>query len=371
MKTSLLADFPPVATAEWERAIQKFLKGKPLTSLDWAVGDGLYQSALYRKDQVAHLLAPLPLENTPQTAWSIAEKVFYTQGEASATNRTILDALQGGASEILIHIPAQEMVSVADWANLLEGVAVEMIRLEISTDLPENIQQYADYLTQKNIPKQATQGHFELRDADMSKICSFCLKYTAVFENYSYYGIDLAPFGADPVQQLAKALNLCYEWQQLAEQVGLPSQILSQHLQVRFPISDIYLLEVSKIRAWRKLWAAFWEGLGHTELSNARILAYNLPTTIQAPQTAHFNLITATAQALSAVVAGVDSLFLAPYTSDAAQQSQARRLARNIQHLLAQESNLHLITDASAGAYYIEQLTQQLTEQAWSVFLES
>jgi methylmalonyl-CoA mutase len=370
MKTSLLADFPPVATTEWEQAIQKFLKGKSLTSLDWAVSDGLYQSALYRKEQVEHLLAPLPLGDTPPTAWEIVEKVTYAEGEATVANQTILEALQGGASEIWVHIPDQQTLQIADWATLWAGVGLEMIRVGISTDLTENIQTYADFLTQQNIPKQATQGHFELRAADMSKICSFCLKYTAIFENYSYYGIDLAHFGTDPVAQLAKALNLCYEWQQLTEKAGFSGAAFSRQLLIQFPISNIYLLELSKIRAWRKLWAAFWQGLGHTEFADARIYAYNIPNLVQAPQTAHFNLITATAQALSAVIAGVDSLFLAPYSSEPAQQTQAKRLARNIQHLLAQESSLHLVTDTAAGAFYIEQLTQQLTEQAWAVFLE-
>jgi methylmalonyl-CoA mutase len=76
---------------------------------------------------------------------------------------------------------------------------------------------------------------------------------------------------------------------------------------------------------------------------------------------------------MSAVLGGADRLTVLPY--DAGREAQAtypqafsRRMARNVQHLLKMESGFDQLADPAAGSYYIETLTRQLAERAWTEF---
>ena len=46
----------------------------------------------------------------------------------------------------------------------------------------------------------------------------------------------------------------------------------------------------------------------------------------------------------------------------------SRRVARNVQTVLSEESNLWRVADPALGAGYIETYTQGLCEKAWAVF---
>jgi methylmalonyl-CoA mutase len=82
---------------------------------------------------------------------------------------------------------------------------------------------------------------------------------------------------------------------------------------------------------------------------------------------AHKNKIRVTTQAMSAVLAGVESLTIDP-TEDS---DFGKRISRNVQHLLQLESYLDRVADPAAGSYYIEQLTNQIAEAVWQRFQEN
>jgi methylmalonyl-CoA mutase len=74
---------------------------------------------------------------------------------------------------------------------------------------------------------------------------------------------------------------------------------------------------------------------------------------------------------MAAAIGGCNSLSVLPF--DAAYNNSnefAERMARNIQLILKSESYFDKIADASAGTYFIEELTEQLAEKAWSYFVE-
>ncbi len=83
-------------------------------------------------------------------------------------------------------------------------------------------------------------------------------------------------------------------------------------------------------------------------------------------------MIRAATQALSAVIGGADRLYVLPSNAALGEESSAfsRRIARNVQHLLQLESHTDKVIDPAAGSYYIEKLTDKLTEQAWAKFQE-
>jgi methylmalonyl-CoA mutase len=85
----------------------------------------------------------------------------------------------------------------------------------------------------------------------------------------------------------------------------------------------------------------------------------------------HVNMLRGTTEAMSAILGGTDSLTVLPFDRPAGGTDQlSRRIARNIQIILREESYLDKVIDPSAGSYYIENLTDTLIGGAWDLFLK-
>jgi methylmalonyl-CoA mutase len=86
----------------------------------------------------------------------------------------------------------------------------------------------------------------------------------------------------------------------------------------------------------------------------------------------YVDILRATMATFSAGLAGANSITVLPHTLALGLPDEfARRVARNTQLILLQESNLAKVTDAAAGSGGIEGLTQQLCEAAWALFQET
>ena len=85
---------------------------------------------------------------------------------------------------------------------------------------------------------------------------------------------------------------------------------------------------------------------------------------------AHVNLLRTQTEAMSAALAGVDSMTVVPFDKTYAVPDEfSERLARNQQLLLKEESHFDKVIDPAAGSYYIENLTVAIAKQAWELFL--
>ena len=80
------------------------------------------------------------------------------------------------------------------------------------------------------------------------------------------------------------------------------------------------------------------------------------------------NLIRLTAAGFAAAAGGADAMLLAPFTDAlGAPDERARRLSRNIQLILLDESRLGQVDDPAAGSWAIETLTDELAREGWGV----
>jgi methylmalonyl-CoA mutase len=83
----------------------------------------------------------------------------------------------------------------------------------------------------------------------------------------------------------------------------------------------------------------------------------------------HTNLLRSTIAAFAAGTGGADSVTVLPHTvALGPADAEARALARNIQHLLIDEANVHRVADPAAGSGAVEALTEELAERAWAEF---
>jgi methylmalonyl-CoA mutase len=130
--------------------------------------------------------------------------------------------------------------------------------------------------------------------------------------------------------------------------------------------ADLFLT-LAKMRAMRRLWTRIEEAAGLDPLP-VRLYAETAwrMTTRRDP---HVNWLRTTVAAFAAGLGGADSLSVLPYTAALGLPDRfARRIARNTQLILIEESNLHRVADPGAGSGAIEDLTEKFCAAAWKLF---
>jgi methylmalonyl-CoA mutase len=82
-------------------------------------------------------------------------------------------------------------------------------------------------------------------------------------------------------------------------------------------------------------------------------------------------MLRGTAESFAAAVGGAESVATAPFDECVGPSDAfARRIARNTQLVLREESHLHRVLDPAGGSYYLEKLTDELARAAWAAFRE-
>lgn len=166
--------------------------------------------------------------------------------------------------------------------------------------------------------------------------------------------------GASMVQQLAFALGKAKE---VAETFG--PEVFSK-LIFRFAIGTDYFLEIGKIRAFKLLFRQLTAEYGLNEWP------YIFAETTQRNKALHDpenNLIRSTIELSAAMIGGADAVFSHPYDLSANNVS-SQEISFKQQIVLAYESIINVFDDAGNGSYYIEEVTLQLAENAWQLFLQ-
>ena len=131
-------------------------------------------------------------------------------------------------------------------------------------------------------------------------------------------------------------------------------------------------MEIAKFRAARMLWANIVKGYGpakncackmqiHAETSRWNQTVYD----------PYVNMLRGTTEAMSATIAGVHSLEVMPFDASFENPTEfSKRIARNVELLLKNESHFDQVVDPAGGSYYVENLTQSIAAEAWKLFLE-
>ncbi len=201
--------------------------------------------------------------------------------------------------------------------------------------------------------------------------------------------LDILNKGVDSLSFHVKAKELNAEYietllnNQLTD-AGIPAATVAKKIKFNFGISSNYFLEIAKFRAARMLWANIvasyhpeclrdCDNKGangecrcaakmavHAETSTFNLTLFD----------AHVNLLRTQTEAMSAALAGVDSMTVVPFDKTYSTPDEfSERLARNQQLLLKEESHFDKVIDPAAGSYYIENLTVSIAKQAWELFL--
>ena len=395
LKEKLFSEFAPVSTEEWMAKITADLKGVPFEKkLVWKTGEGFNVNPFYRAEDIEGLKTTesLPGEfpyvrgTKKDNDWKVRQNIEVCCFKGA--NEKALDLLTKGVTSLGFIIKGDE-VNEENIATLLEGICPASVELNFNTcncKAEKLIGILADYFKGKGVDAEKCYGSVNYdafkkplvkgkENSEWVEGAAAVLKAGQALPNYRVLAVNAFLFnnaGAYISQELGYALAWGNELMAKLTEAGFTADEVAKKIKFNFGISSNYFMEIAKFRAARCLWAEIVAAykpacecackmVAHAQTSEWNMTVYD----------AHVNLLRSQTEAMSAALAGVDSITVRPF--DKIYQTPddfSERIARNQQLLLKEECHLDKVVDPSAGSYYVEVLTNSLADVAWKLFLE-
>jgi len=181
-------------------------------------------------------------------------------------------------------------------------------------------------------------------------------------------GYNYSNAGATAVQELAFVFATAADYLNEMISRGLDIKDILPRIKFTFGVGSFYFMEISKLRAARILWNNILKAFGINDdykiYIHCKTSDYN--KTISDP---YVNMLRVTTESFSAVAGGSDAITTNPFDSLYKQPDNfSRRIARNTQIILRDESHLDHVIDPAAGSFFVEKLTHDICEASWKLF---
>src|SRR5580692_8570338 len=173
--------------------------------------------------------------------------------------------------------------------------------------------------------------------------------------------------GGSEAQELAFALAVAVAYLRTLEAGHIALDAARSAVSFRLSADADQFLTMAKFRALRLLWARVEQACGLAP--QPVFIAAETAWRMQTQRDPYVNMLRATMATFAAGLAGASAVTVLPHSlALGLPDAFARRVARNTQLILLEESNLAKASDPAAGSGGIESLTQELCEAAWSLF---
>ena len=395
-KEKLFSEFEPVSTEAWIAKITADLKGVPFEKkLVWKTGEGFNANPFYRLEDLEGLKTTTSLPGEfPYVRGTKKDNNWYVRQNievecCKAANEKALDILNKGVTSLGFVIKGDD-VNAENIATLLNGICPECVELNFNTCLCKAealLSILVEYYKSKGadlnkcvgsvnydpFKKPLIKGH---KNEDWVATASAVLKAGEALPNYRVLAVNafqLNNAGAYIAQELGYALAWGNELLAKLTDAGFSVDEVAKKIKFNFGISSNYFMEIAKFRAARWLWAEIVAAYKpacdcackmnvHAQTSQWNMTVYD----------AHVNLLRSQTEAMSAAIAGVDSITVRPFNEMFETPDEfSERIARNQQLLLKEESHFDKIVDPAAGSYTVEVFTNSIADVAWKLFLET
>ena len=329
-----------------------------------------------------------------KSGWKVAE-AFPLPGETGAPdvaagNGSVLAALTEGTSALVLRVGSHG-VPAGEIDRLLEGVFLELVPvivdanaeyaaaadavLALVADLDEerrrrlSIDFGADPLTATLSGRRAPSLD------DVTAVAEKAGGFDGRVRAVTVDGPAFHNLGASASWEIGAAIGAGVEYLRLLVDRGLTHSDALRQISFRFAADDDQFMTIAKLRAARQVWARVAEVVGAPDAGSATVHAVtSLP--MMAQRDPWVNMLRTTIAAFAAGVGGADTVqvhafdIAIPGGLPGTATTFTRRMARNTQILLLEESHVGRVLDPAAGSWFVEDLTRALAEQAWEHFRE-
>ena len=397
MNLPLFSEFSSADKSAWKQQVIKDLKGKDFdANLLWITPEGLVVQPYYTSEDLTdeRLTAVQSIQQKP-LGW-LNQPVVVFENE-KVTNAKMKAVIQKGADAILLDLGGKKANEI-EFSQLFNGLKLSDVPVYFQTNGQETAVIAA---LQKFMPYQMKGGFADdglarwmntgqLPEAYFGNLAAL-IKTTQSSPQLKAVCVSSHLFhnaGANAVQELAFTLASAVTYMDKLTDLGLTAEEVSAKLYFSISVGTNYFMEIAKLRALRYLWQKvsllFKAGgvpLDSLQLQNstANPQPQTVNTFIHAQTSAFYssaitpdaNMLRATTEAMSAVMGGCDALTVHAYDETLKTPDDfSERIARNISTLLKEEAHLDKAVDPAAGSYYLEHLTLQLVDAAWTLFLK-
>jgi methylmalonyl-CoA mutase len=401
---------------QWKKAAEKEVKGKDLT---WNTPEGIAVKPLYTAQDAGDPGLPgfAPFTRGVRASmyagrpWTIRQYAgFSTAEESNAFYRRNLAAGQKGLSvafDLATHRGYDSdhprvvgdvgkagvaIDSVEDMKILFDGIPLDQMSVSMTMNgavIPilaffivageeQGVAQaQLDGTIQNDILKEFMVRNTYIYPPEPSmRIVSDIIAYTSAnmpkFNSISISGYHMHEAGATAVQELAFTIADGKEYVQRAIASGLDIDAFAGRLSFFFGIGMNFFMEVSKLRAARTLWHRVMDELGAQDERSKMLRTHCQTSGVSLQeQDPYNNVIRTTVEAMAATLGGTQSLHTNALDEAIALPTDfSARIARNTQIVLAEESGITKVVDPLGGSYYVEALTAELVDQAWTIIGE-
>jgi len=320
-----------------------------------------------------------------KSGWRVAE-VFPANGSSAAdANGAVLVALTEGVSALVLRVGG----ATDELDRLLDGVFLDLVPvvldagadyvaasdavLALLTDLDDDqrsrlsVDLGADPLT------APLSGQPTASIADVVAVAAKASGYDGGVRAITVDGPAFHNLGASASWELAGSIAAAVAYLRALGEGGIAPRDALRQISFRFAADDDQFMMIAKLRAARQLWARVAEVVGEPDAGAARLHAVtSLP--MMAQRDPWVNMLRTTVAAFAAGAGGADTVLVHPFDVaisggfPGTAASFARRIARNTQLLLLEESHIGRVLDPAGGSWFVEDLTKGLAEQAWKHF---
>ncbi|WP_028641204.1 methylmalonyl-CoA mutase [Novosphingobium acidiphilum] len=203
----------------------------------------------------------------------------------------------------------------------------------------------------------------------ISDIFGYTSREMPKFNSISISGYHMQEAGATQVQELAFTIADGMEYVKYGVASGLDIDTFAGRLSFFFAIGMNFFMEVAKLRAARVLWHRVMTQLGAADERSKMLRTHCQTSGVSLQeQDPYNNVIRTTIEAMAAMLGGTQSLHTNALDEAIALPTDfSARIARNTQIVIQEETGMCNVVDPLGGSYYIESLTQQLVDQAWTI----
>jgi methylmalonyl-CoA mutase len=176
--------------------------------------------------------------------------------------------------------------------------------------------------------------------------------------------------GASDAQELGYGIAVGAAYLRVLTEAGLSVLAAARLMEFRFAATDEQFTTIAKLRAARRLWARVLE-LSGVETPDGQPSPMRIHAVTSRPMLSKYdpyvNMLRGTVAAFAAGVGGADAVTVLPFDSaNGRPEAFGRRIARNVNHLLIDESHVAKVADPAGGAYAVERLTDDLAVAGWA-----
>jgi methylmalonyl-CoA mutase len=399
------SEFPAATREEWQRLVEGVLAKSGRTGLSGPaaeqaltteVEDGLPVRPLYTAGD------PAPPPGRPGFApfvrgsrvpgaviagWDVRQP--HAQPDPEKANRAVLADLENGVTSLWLTVGGAGL-PVTALPAALDGVRLDLagVVLDAGAEFAEAAGQLFSLYTDgpAAIPAPEATGNLGAdplgllartgQDAEtgpqLDAAAQLAARCQRDFPGLRALTVDALPYhdaGASTEQELGLSLSTAVAYLRQLTEAGLTVSQAAGQLEFRYAAGADQFLTIAKLRAARRLWSRVAEACDVDPAGAGQRQHAVTSTVMMTERDPWVNMLRTTIACLSAAAGAADAITVLPFDSALGLPDDfARRVARNTQAILHDESSLARVIDPAGGSWYVEQLTDQLARGAWDWF---